>query len=291
MVGAGPTGVELTGEIATLAHRVLPKDFRHVSTREAQVILMDAGPTILPRFPASLRRRAAADLGALGVEIRTNALAVEIDVGGMDVRPADAETAPEQRLGARTIIWAAGVRAAPAADALAAATGAARDRLGRLVVAPDLSLPGHPEIFVAGDVAAAGDLPGIAPVAMQQGRFVASVIAARVGGLPSPGAFRYRDKGTMATVGPRRAIVDAFGLRVGGFPGSLLWAFIHLYYLIGWGNRSVTLLRWLVQMTTRNRSNRLVDVEHAASWRELRRRGAATGPGFWEKMRSKDRPD
>ena len=291
VVGAGPTGVELTGEIATLAHRVLPKDFRHVSTRDAQVILMDAGPTILPRFPASLRRRAAADLGALGVEIRTNALAVEIDVGGMNVRPADAETAPEERLGARTIIWAAGVRAAAAADALAAATGAARDRLGRLVVAPDLTLPGHPEIFVAGDVAAAGDLPGIAPVAMQQGRFVASAIAARAGGLASPGAFHYRDKGTMATVGPRRAIVDAFGLRVGGFPGSLLWAFIHLYYLIGWGNRSVTLLRWLVQMTTRNRSNRLVDVDHAASWRELRRRGAATGPGFWEKMRSKDRPD
>jgi NADH dehydrogenase len=290
VVGAGPTGVELTGEIATLAHRVLPRDFRNVSTREAQVILMDAGPTILPRFPASLRRRAAADLGALGVEIRTNAMAVEIDVGGMNVRPADAETAPEERLGARTIIWAAGVRAAAAADALAAATGAARDRLGRLVVAPDLSLPGHPEIFVAGDVAA-GDLPGIAPVAMQQGRFVASAIAARAGGLPSPGAFRYRDKGTMATVGPRRAIVDAFGLRVGGFAGSLLWAFIHLYYLIGWGNRSVTLLRWLVQMTTRNRSNRLVDVDHAASWRELRRRGAATGPGFWEKMRSKDRPD
>ena len=183
------------------------------------------------------------------------------------------------------------MRAAAAADALAAATGAARDRLGRLVVAPDLSLPGHPEIFVAGDVAAAGDLPGIAPVAMQQGRFVASVIAARAGGLPSPGAFHYRDKGTMATVGPRRAIVDAFGLRVGGFAGSLLWAFIHLYYLIGWGNRSVTLLRWLVQMTTRNRSNRLVDVDHAASWRELRRRGAATGPGFWEKMRSKDRPE
>ena len=291
VVGAGPTGVELTGEIATLAHRVLPRDFRNVSTREARVILMDAGPTILPRFPASLRRRAAADLGALGVEIRTNALAVEIDVGGMDLRRADAETAPEERLRARTIIWAAGVRAAPAADALAAATGAARDRAGRLVVAPDLSLSGHPEIFVAGDMAAVDDLPGIAPVAMQQGRFVASVIAARAGGRPAPGAFRYRDKGTMATVGPRRAIVDAFGLRVGGFAGSLLWAFIHLYYLIGWGNRSVTLLRWLVQMTTRNRSNRLVDVEHAASWRELRRRGEATGPGFWEKMRRKDDPD
>ena len=138
---------------------------------------------------------------------------------------------------------------------------------------------------MVGDVAAVDDLPGVAPVAMQEGRYVAEVIAARVTGQAPPAGFVYRDKGTMATVGPRRAVVDAYGLRVGGFPGSLLWAFIHLYYLIGWGNRGVTLLRWLLQMTTRNRSNRLVDVEHAASWRELRRRGQATGPGLWERMR------
>ncbi len=291
VVGAGPTGVELTGEIATLAHSVLPKDFRNVSTREAQVILMDAGPTILPRFPQSLRRRAAADLRALGVEIRTNTLVTDIDVGGMSVQAPDRETEPAARLAARTIIWAAGVRAAPAADALASAAGAARDRIGRLLVEPDLSLPSHPEIFAVGDMAAVDDLPGIAPVAMQEGRFVAGLIEARVTGRPSPGAFRYRDKGTMATVGPRRAIVDAYGLRVGGFAGSVLWAFIHLYYLIGWGNRSVTLLRWLVQMTTRNRSNRLVDVEHAASWRELRRRGEAATPGFWARMRAGGGPE
>ncbi len=290
VVGAGPTGVELTGEIATLAHRVLPRDFRHVATREAQVILMDAVPTILPRFPESLRRRAAADLRALGVEVRTNTLAVDIDVAGMTVRRSDhtgAGTEPDERLAARTIIWAAGVRAAPAADALASAAGAARDRLGRLLVEPNLSLPGHPEVFAVGDMIAVGDLPGIAPVAMQEGRFVASLIEARVTGRPLPPAFRYHDKGTMATVGPRRAIVDVYGLRVGGFPGSVMWAFIHLYYLIGWGNRWVTLLRWLLQMTTRNRSNRLVDVEHAASWRELRRRGEAATPGLWAKMRGK----
>ena len=218
-------------------------------------------------------------------------LADEIDVGGVAVRPSDAETAPAERIRSHTIIWAAGVRAAPAAAALAAAAGAARDRVGRLVVAPDLSLPGWPEVFAVGDVAAIDDLPGVAPVAMQEGRFAASVIAARVAGRPAPTSFRYRDRGTMATVGPRRAVVDAFGLRVGGFAGSLLWAFIHLYYLIGWGNRGVTLLRWLLQMTTRNRSNRLVDVEHAASWRELRRRGQATGPGLWERMRRRSRDD
>ena len=181
------------------------------------------------------------------------------------------------------------MRAAAAADALAAAAGAARDRIGRLLAEPDLSLPGHPEVLVVGDMVAVDDLPGVAPVAMQEGRYVASLVEARVTGRPSPPAFRYRDKGTMATVGPRRAIVDAYGLRVGGLAGSLMWAFIHLYYLIGWGNRSVTLLRWLVQMTTRNRSNRLVDVEHAASWRDLRRRGEATTPGFWAKMRGKSR--
>jgi NADH dehydrogenase len=290
VVGAGPTGVELTGEIATLAHSVLPKDFRNVSTREAQVILMDGLPTILPRFAESLRRRAASDLRALGVEIRTNTLAVDIDVGGMTVRRSDgtgADSGPDERLAARTIIWAAGVRAAPAADALASAGGAGRDRVGRLLVSPDLSLPGHPEVLVVGDMVA-GELPGIAPVAMQEGRYVAGLIEARVTGRSSPPAFHYHDKGTMATVGPRRAIVEAYGLRVGGFAGSVMWAFIHLYYLIGWGNRWVTLLRWLLQMTTRNRSNRLVDVEHAASWRELRRRGEQTGPGFWEKMRRKD---
>jgi NADH dehydrogenase len=290
VVGAGPTGVELTGEIATLAHRVLPRDFRNVSTREAQVILMDGLPTILPRFAESLRRRAASDLRTLGVEVRTSTLAVEIDVGGMTVRRSDrsdAGTAPDERLAAHTIIWAAGVRAAPAADALASAGGAGRDRIGRLVVGPDLSLPGHPEVLVVGDMIA-GELPGIAPVAMQEGRYAASLVEARVSGGPLPPAFRYHDKGTMATVGPRRAIVDAYGLRVGGLAGSVMWAFIHLYYLIGWGNRWVTLLRWLLQMTTRNRSNRLVDVEHAASWRELRRRGEVTGPRLWERMRRKD---
>jgi NADH:ubiquinone reductase (H+-translocating) len=313
VVGAGPTGVELTGEIATLAHRILPRDFRDVTTSDARVILMDAGPTILPRFPAKLQRYAAGDLRALGVDILTGALAVDIDVAGIDLRRAtgaardvagivlrrtagagaggEGTGGDVERLPARTIIWAAGVRAAPASEMLATAAGAARDRIGRLLATPDLSLPGHPEIFAIGDMTAVGDLPGVAPVAMQQGRFVAGLIAARVTGRPSPGAFSYRDKGTMATVGPRRAIVDAYGLQVGGFPGSVLWAFIHLYYLIGWGNRTVTLLRWLLQMTTRDRGNRLVDVEHAASWRELRRRGDGNTQGFWAKMHRQKRPD
>ncbi len=312
VVGAGPTGVELTGEIATLAHRILPRDFRDVTTSDARVILMDAGPTILPSFPARLQRYAANDLRALGVDILTGALAVDIDVAGIDLRRGKAAgrdvagivlrraagagggegTGGEvERLPARTIIWAAGVRASPAGEMLATAAGAPRDRMGRLLGTPDLSLAGHAEVFAIGDMTAVDDLPGVAPVAMQQGRFVAGLIAARLTGRPSPADFRYHDKGTMATVGPRRAIVDAYGLQVGGLAGSVLWAFIHLYYLIGWGNRTVTLLRWLLQMTTRDRGNRLVDVEHAASWRELRRRGDGGTPGFWAKMHRQKRPE
>ncbi|MGO8685214.1 MAG: NAD(P)/FAD-dependent oxidoreductase [Thermoleophilia bacterium] len=264
VVGAGPTGVELTGEIATLAHGVLPRDFRDVATHDSRVLLLDAGPAILPTFPESLRRRAAADLRGWGVEIRTGTAALAIDDTGIDVKHPDGS---EQRLAARTVCWAAGVKAAPLAATLAAAAGTPADRLGRLFVQPDLTLPGHTNVFAIGDMAALDNLPGVAQVAMQQGRYVAASIVARLAGQAAPPAFAYRDKGTMATVGPRRAVVDAYGLRIGGFAGSMMWAFIHVMYLIGWGNRVITVLRWLLQLTTRNRSQRLVDVRHATRWR------------------------
>jgi NADH dehydrogenase len=263
VVGAGPTGVELTGQIATLAHRILPRDFHDIATRDARVVLVDAGPSVLPTFPEKLRRRAAADLRGWGVEVRTDTAAADIDAAGIELRDPDGSV---ERIATRTICWAAGVKAAPLAATLAAASGAASDRLGRLLVQPDLTLPGHPEVFAIGDMAAIDALPGVAQVAMQQGRHVAGTVSARLTGREAPPPFRYKDKGTMATIGPRKAVVDAYGLRIGGLLGSLMWAFIHVMYLIGWGNRVITMLRWLIQLTTQNRSQRLVDVQHAASW-------------------------
>ena len=263
VVGAGPTGVELTGQIATLAHRILPRDFHDIATRDARVVLVDAGPSVLPTFPEKLRRRAAADLRGWGVEVRTDTAAADIDSAGIELRDPDGGV---ERIATRTICWAAGVKAAPLAATLAAASGAASDRLGRLLVQPDLTLPGHPEVFAIGDMAAIDALPGVAQVAMQQGRHVAGTVTARLTGRDAPPPFRYKDKGTMATIGPRKAVVDAYGLRIGGLLGSLMWAFIHVMYLIGWGNRVITMLRWLIQLTTQNRSQRLVDVQHAASW-------------------------
>ena len=263
VVGAGPTGVELTGQIATLAHRILPRDFHDIATRDARVVLVDAGPSVLPTFPEKLRRRAAADLRGWGVEVRTDTAAEDIDSAGIELRDPDGGV---EHIATRTICWAAGVKAAPLAATLAAASGAASDRLGRLLVQPDLTLPGHPEVFAIGDMAAIDALPGVAQVAMQQGRHVAGTVTARLTGRDAPPPFRYKDKGTMATIGPRKAVVDAYGLRIGGLLGSLMWAFIHVMYLIGWGNRVITMLRWLIKLTTQNRSQRLVDVQHAASW-------------------------
>jgi NADH dehydrogenase len=183
------------------------------------------------------------------------------------------------------VIWAAGVQAAPPAAALAAASGAATDRLGRLEVLPDLTLPGHPEVFAIGDMMALDGLPGVAQVAMQQGRYAAAVVTARLVGREPPPPFRYKDKGSMAQVGPRRAVVDAFGLQVGGYFGSLMWAFVHVMYLVGWGNRVVTVLRWMFQMTTRDRSQRVVDVEQAASWGTARAGRGRRAGSLWSGMR------
>jgi NADH dehydrogenase len=262
VVGGGPTGVELTGEVATLARTVLPNDFRDAGTLNSRIVMVDAAPTILQTFPEKLSRRAAADLADWGVEIRVGVTAVGLDRDGIDLRDPDGSL---ERIAAKTVLWAAGVQASPLGALLAEAAGAEVDRAGRVRVVPDLTLPGHPEIFVVGDMAALDELPGLAQVAMQEGTHAAMTIAARLSGRPTPGPFRYRDKGTMAAVGPRRAVVDAYGLKVGGFLGSLMWSFVHILYLIGWGNRLVTLIRWLFALTTRSRSQRLIEVDRTAA--------------------------
>jgi NADH dehydrogenase len=259
VVGAGPTGVELTGQISELAHRVLPRDYRAIDTRQATIILIDAAPAVLPPFKAKLQRYTRRTLEKMGVEIRVGTAAVDMDDDSITVKGPDGE----QEIRARTKIWAAGVRASSLARLLAEASGAEQDRAGRVAVQPDCSLPGHPEVFAIGDMVSLNKLPGVAQPAMQEGKYVAQVITNRLEGRPAPEPFKYFDKGSMATIGRQKAVADAFGVRLTGLPAFGAWAFIHVLYLVGWGSRVGTLYRWAWGMFTRSRGQRLVTVAQA----------------------------
>lgn len=254
LVGAGPTGVEMAGAIAELAHKALAKDFRRIDPASAQVILVEAGPRILTAFPEKLAKRAHRALQRLGVEIRVGKPVEEIDADGVIVAG--------QRIASKTVIWSAGVAASPAGAWL----GAEVDRGGRVHVNTDLTVPGQANVFVIGDSAALSQdgkpLPGVAPVAMQQGRYVAALIKQRVtsGGPERP--FHYVDKGNLATVGRSYAVVDIKGLRITGLLAWLLWLVIHIYYLIGFRNRLVTLFQWAWTYFTFNRGARLITINH-----------------------------
>jgi len=256
LVGAGPTGVEMAGAIAELSHKALAKDFRHIDTTSTRVILIEAAPRILAAFPESLAKKAHKELNRLGVEIRTSSPVKQIDAEGVLI--------DGQRIRSKTVIWTAGVAASPAGKWL----GAEMDRGGRVKVNADLTLPGHPNVFVIGDTAALVEngrpLPGVAPVAMQQGRYAASLIRQRVtsGGPERP--FHYVDKGNLATVGRSYAIVDLKGLRMTGLLAWILWLVIHIYYLIGFRNRLVTLFQWAWTYFTYSRGARLI----TTNWKE-----------------------
>jgi len=259
IVGAGPTGVELTGQVAELAHRVLPRDYRAIDTRSARIILIDAAPSVLPPFAEKLQQYTRRRLEKMGVEVRPSTAAVDMDEESITVKGPDGE----ERIPARTKIWAAGVQASPLARMLAEATGAELDRAGRVEVQPDCTLPGHPEVFAVGDMVSLNRLPGVAQPAMQEGKYVAKVIKARVAGKEPPPPFKYYDKGSMATIGRQRAVADAFGMKMTGVLASMVWAFVHVLYLIGWGNRFGTLYRWVWSLFTRNRGQRLITVQEA----------------------------
>jgi NADH dehydrogenase len=251
IIGGGPTGVELSGAIAELAKNALATDFRNIDPRHARIILVEAGPRLLTVFPEALSAHAKAALERLGVEVRLGAPVTSCDERGVSVGPV--------RIEAETIIWAAGVAASPAAAWLAAD----RDRAGRVVVTSDFLLPGHPEIFVIGDTAAAKDrdgkpLPGVAPVAKEAARHVAKTILARMAGRQPPSPFRYKNPGNLATIGRRSAIVDFGWLRMTGFPAWLLWSTAHIYFLIGFRNRLVVALDWLISYFTSRRRARLI---------------------------------
>jgi NADH dehydrogenase len=260
VIGAGPTGVELTGQIAELAHKVLPRDYRSVDTRKARIIMLDAAPVVLGPFHPKLQRYTRRRLEKMGVEVRLNSMAVAMDDESITVKSPDGE----MRIPAVTKIWAAGVQASPLARMLAATTGAATDRSGRVAVLPDCTLPGHPEVFAVGDMVSLNGLPGVAQPAMQEGRYVGKLIRARIEGKPDVKPFKYFDKGSMATIGHPHAVADAFGIRTTGWLAYTMWGFIHVAYLIGWGNRLGTIYTWMRSLTfTRNRAHRIITVAQA----------------------------
>jgi NADH:quinone reductase (non-electrogenic) len=250
IIGGGPTGVELAGALAELARAALARDFRHIDPTTARIVLVEAGPRLLPSFPPRLSEVAARALTRLGVELRLGTPVGRCDDCGAVL---DGE-----RIESRTLIWAAGVAASPAAQWLGIAPG----RGGRVPVGPDLTVPGHPEVFVIGDTAdvqgARGPLPGVAPVAKQQGAYVARVIAARLAGKPPPPPFHYRDLGNLATIGRREAVVDLGWLKLTGRLAWLVWGLAHIYFLIGFRNRMAVAIDWLWSYLTYQRGARLI---------------------------------
>ncbi len=257
IVGAGPTGVELAGQIRELATRSLRGEFRTFDARSARVVLLDGGAAPLATF-GKLSAKAAETLERLGVELRMGARVVGVDALGVDYLETSGAT---RRLDARTTVWAAGVEASPLAAVLAKATGAELDRAGRIAVQPDLTLPGHPEVFVVGDMMALDSLPGVAEVAMQGGLHAANSILRRLRG-DDVVPFRYRDLGSAATIGRFKSVVDFHGVRLSGFPGWVVWAMVHLTFLTGFGNRITTLMKWTRSFIGRGRAEREFSVLH-----------------------------
>jgi NADH dehydrogenase len=266
VVGGGPTGVEMAGQIAELARESLRREFRAVDTRRARVLLVETADRILTSFPPSLSHKAERALEKLGVTPLVGHTIVGIDDGSVAIRAASGDV---DEVGARTVIWAAGVAASPLAAALASAGGSEVDRAGRVTVMGDLTLPGHPEVFAIGDMVRIAqpdgtieELPGLAPVAMQEGRYVARVIRNRIRGRTSK-PFKYVDKGNLATIGRSKAVADVKGIHLSGFPAWITWLVVHLFYLIGFENRVLVLTRWTFSFLTRGRGARLISQSRA----------------------------
>jgi NADH:quinone reductase (non-electrogenic) len=256
VVGAGPTGVEMAGQIGELARDTLRKEFRAVDPRTARILLVEAADRVLTTFPPSLSAKAVRSLERIGVTVLTGKTVVGIDEDGVTIGDGGGE--PE-RIATRNVIWAAGVTASGLAARLAELTGAELDRAGRVTVEPDLTLPGHREVFAVGDMVRLPDIvfPGVAPVAMQQGRYVAGVVRDRLQSRERP-PFRYHDKGNLATIGRAAAVADIKGLRLSGFLAWVTWLVVHLWYLVGFQNRLLVIVRWSFSFVTHGRGSRLI---------------------------------
>jgi len=271
IVGGGPTGVELAGALADIARTVLVSDFRAIDPRESRIFLVEAGPRVLPTFPEDLARRAEASLRRLGVNVLCGRAVTDVDAAGV--------ATGAQRIEARTVLWAAGVAASPLSRTL----GVALDRAGRVGVEPDLSIPGHPEAFVVGDLASLQDertgqpIPGLAPAAIQEGRHAADMIVRRIHGRPTK-PFRYVDKGNLATIGRASAVADFGFLRLSGLVAWLLWIVVHVAFLIGFRNRAIVLFEWAWAYFTSKRGARLITGDVGRLPSTARGRAALAGP-------------
>jgi NADH dehydrogenase len=264
IIGAGPTGVEMAGAISEIARVTLVRDFRHIDPAQARVILLDAAPRVLPTYASDLSESARRQLHDIGVEVRLRSLVEKLSEDGVTLKDGE-------KISARTMIWAAGNAASP----LGATFGVPLDTQGRVIVNADLSIPGHPEVFVIGDMAhcapeSGPPLPGLSPVAMQQGRHVArNIHILLAGGWPQP--FSYFDKGTMATIGRHAAVADAGFVRFSGYPAWLAWLFVHLIFLVGFRSKLMVLLSWAYAYITYGRGARLI------TGREWRGKGGRDG--------------
>jgi NADH dehydrogenase len=261
IVGGGPTGVELAGALGEIARDTLRHDFRHINPAEAQILLVEGESRLLPSFPPDLSDKAERQLVQLGVRTLTGTRVTAIDQDGVIIHTN--QPAADRRVSAKTVLWAAGVRASRMGKVLAERTGAPLDRAGRVIVQPDFSVPGHPEIFVIGDLAlythdGSKPLPGLAPVAMQEGRYVARLIRARAEGRQPPKPFRYFNKGNLATIGRNKAVAEFGKIHLSGFLAWFTWVFVHLMYLVEFENRLLVLTEWVYNYITRNRGARLI---------------------------------
>ncbi|MBT0995557.1 NAD(P)/FAD-dependent oxidoreductase [Cellulomonas sp. DKR-3] len=270
VIGAGPTGVEMAGQVAELAHRVLPGQFRSIDPRRARVLLVDPVPHVLPGYPERLSAAATEQLEDMGVEIWTGWKVVDVDDEAVTVEGTDGE---QQRIPSSSKVWAAGVQGAPLGRVLAERAGSEVDRAGRVKVTPSCTLPGYPNVYVIGDLMSLDDLPGVAQVAMQSGEHAADQIRRHVAGEPHGEPFVYHDKGSMATVSRFFAVAKVGRIEVAGLPAWALWLGVHLFYLVGFKNRLTTLLHWAVSFVGRGRA------ERAATWQQVIARNALRREG------------
>jgi NADH dehydrogenase len=276
VVGAGPTGVEMAGQIAELSRRTLQSNFRRIDPSTTRVVLLDAADAVLGTFGAKLSAHARAELEDMGVEVQLGAMVVDVDDHGIEVKdvgagPAGGTDGTTRRIEARTKIWAAGVAASPLGKQLAEQTGTSLDRSGRVQVNRDLTLPGHPEVYVVGDMMGLDRLPGVSPVAIQGARHAAKSIEARVKGEPGDQPFKYFDKGSMATISRFRAVASIGRVRLRGFPAWVVWLAVHLLYLTAFKNRVSALLHWSVSFIGRGRSERTATYQQVVARTQLQR--------------------